>query len=501
MEQFRNMRLPSVDELKENKVLVGAAAVTAAVGGSLLLKRAMRQTKPRSGPYKPGTLPEGCFDAIIVGAGPSGAVCAYYMATAGSRVALLDKEHFPRDKICGDAVCTPAIHILEEMGVIEELKKYDEVKFADNGGFVSPSGLSYIGKSQQTLGTAAACAVRRIDLDARVAAAAKRAGASLMEGFEVGKDVTFNKQQGLWSVKSADGRTVRGRMLVCADGSTSRLATQLGYCTAPPEGVSSRAYIAGGSHNANFDGLVFYPRWSLPGYAAIFKHSKDELGFCYYLIPCGKGQAKGQCGNVTAEDLKRLHENAIKHDPFIARAMGPNPKCERMRAGSLRVGGQGLNTTYDDHVIIIGDAAGFIDPMTGEGIHTAMMSGKAAAEVLLACGKAGDYSKRSTRLYHQRWMELFGHDFKLSQKGAELIWRYPILLDACCNEVIRKGDTMMVKWAEVMTNMRPKTYFLRPDVAIPLGFALIRELWQQKVKGRKDMYVMPPEAVTHVHMK
>lgn len=54
-------------------------------------------------------------------------------------------------------------------------------------------------------------------------------------------------------------------MLVCADGSTSRLATQLGYCTAPPQGVSSRAYIAGGSHNANFDGLVFYPRWSLPG--------------------------------------------------------------------------------------------------------------------------------------------------------------------------------------------------------------------------------------------
>ena len=54
-------------------------------------------------------------------------------------------------------------------------------------------------------------------------------------------------------------------MLVCADGSTSRLATQLGYCTAPPQGVSSRAYIEGGTHNANFDGLVFYPRWSLPG--------------------------------------------------------------------------------------------------------------------------------------------------------------------------------------------------------------------------------------------
>lgn len=49
----------------------------------------------------------------LAAAGPSGSVCAYYLAQGGARVALLDKEHFPRDKICGDAVCTPAIHILE----------------------------------------------------------------------------------------------------------------------------------------------------------------------------------------------------------------------------------------------------------------------------------------------------------------------------------------------------------------------------------------------------
>ena len=93
---------------------------------------------------------------------------------------------------------------MQDMGVIAELKAADEVRFADNGGFVSPSGLSYIGDSQHKLGTAAACAVRRIDLDVRVAKAAKRAGANLMEGFEVGKDVTFDKEAGLWTVKSVD---------------------------------------------------------------------------------------------------------------------------------------------------------------------------------------------------------------------------------------------------------------------------------------------------------
>jgi hypothetical protein len=75
-----------------------------------------------------------------------------------------------------------------------------------------------------------------------------------------------------------------------------------------------------------------------------------------------------------------------------------------------------------------------------------------------------------------------------SKRGAALIYKYPILLDACANEMQRKGDAMMSKWAEVMTNMRPKSYFLRPDVALPLGFAVVREFWSQKIMGRPDKY-------------
>lgn len=75
-----------------------------------------------------------------------------------------------------------------------------------------------------------------------------------------------------------------------------------------------------------------------------------------------------------------------------------------------------------------------------------------------------------------------------SRAGAALIYKYPILLDACANEMQRKGDAMMSKWAEVMTNMRPKSYFLRPDVALPLGFAVVREFWNQKIVGRSDDY-------------
>lgn len=175
----------------------------------------------------------------------------------------------------------------------------------------------HTGASKKRLGGAAACAVKRIHLDNRIAKCAAKTGAKLMEGFEVGSDVSFDRETGLWTVKSTkvctrehgshsfatdpgtthpQGKVVRGRVLVCADGATSRLATQLGYCTEPPKGVCSRSYVEPGTHNTDFDGVCFYPKESLPGYTALFKHANDELGYCYYLIPCGKED--GQCGDV-----------------------------------------------------------------------------------------------------------------------------------------------------------------------------------------------------------
>ena len=138
---------------------------------------------------------------------------------------------------------------------------------------------------------------------------------------------------------------MKARLLVIADGATSRLATKLGYCTEPPRGVCSRAFVEGGTHNTDFDGetcfsslcypvsfysavinhgqpctpsagsiegidiifgqlqpsivcdsgVCFYQKESLPGYSAIFKHPNDELNYCYYLIPHGK---EGFCGDV-----------------------------------------------------------------------------------------------------------------------------------------------------------------------------------------------------------
>ena len=245
------------------KAVAAAAAGTAtAAGAYLLYKQYQRNYVPKSGPYPAGTLPEGAYDAVIVGAGPSGSTCGYFMGKAGAKVVLLEKETFPRDKYCGDAVCTPAIRVLEEMGVLQQLIDNNEAHFADSGGFVSPHGIAYIGASKEKLGEAACCAVKRIHLDIRIAKNAEAAGAELREQFEV-ESATFNAACGLWTVISSSGASVMGRVLICADGAPSRLATKLGYCTEAPKGVCSRAFVEGGTHNTNFDGVCFYPKCAL----------------------------------------------------------------------------------------------------------------------------------------------------------------------------------------------------------------------------------------------
>lgn len=474
---------PPFDPLFPHVFAPAAAAAAAATGYGLYSYLSSRV--PSKGKYPIGTLPADAYDVVIVGAGPSGSTCGYYASKAGAKVALLDKETFPRDKYCGDAVCALAIHTLNEMGVMQELEKHGEAHYADSGGFVSPSGICYIGRSEKKLGEAAACAVKRINLDKRIAWKARDTGAELRENFEV-ESATFNAHAGLWSVKNTKGQEVRGRLLVCADGATSRLATKLGYCTEAPQGVCSRAFVKGGTHNTDFDGVCFYQRESLPGYSAIFKHPNDELNYCYYLIPTDN---KGNCGNVRESDLARLHNDAIKKDPFIARALGPNVEIERMRVAPLRLGGQGLKQNHDDHLLIIGDAAGHIDPLTGEGIHTAILGGKAAAETLLAMRSTGDFSKRSCSQYDSKIYKLFTHDFGASKLMAQAIYKLPILMDAVASETQRQGDPMMAKWAEVMTNMRSKTYFLRPDIAVTLGVAIVREAIEQYVFGKTDKYM------------
>jgi geranylgeranyl reductase family protein len=433
-----------------------------------------RNLNPRSG----GERPAGPYDAIVVGAGPAGATAAYYLAKespshGARRVALLEKATFPRDKFCGDAWCAPALDILEEMGVLQQLEAEGLVQDCTSGGFISPSGESYVSTGEGERSPGPRCyAIKRIICDERIAKRAAEVGAELFEGAAVAE--ARLEDDGLWTVRCDDGRSFRGRMLVAADGAASRLARSLGVVTTPPEGVAGRQYVKGGTHNFKSGGVLFYPSYILPGYVALFRHYDDDIDVGSYVIPGGA---------ATPEELMELYENEIRRDPFLQRALGPNVEYrERVRVASLRTGGVPRSTARQ--FMAVGDAAGQTDPLTGEGIHTGMIGGQLAARTIHEVFASGDFSEQACAVYHERWMAAFGRDFPASSAGGRMSYRFPFFLDAANAVAQRKGDAFMADFGAVMTSVKPKTTFLRPGVAIPLGLEVLRQLFLQKILRR-----------------
>eukprot|EP00166_Cyanidium_caldarium_P003862 ctg_378.g140 len=209
---------------------------------------------PQPQTYPP--LPDDAFDVCVVGAGPAGSVTAYYAVKAGLRVLLLEKKKFPRVKVCGDAVCTQAQDIMEDMesatghgSVLDEIMREGLGHAAANGGLVSPAGYSYIGNSvgdaaAGKLSRSAVIAIKRVVMDEKLARSAAHAGALLVEEASV-EAAHLDTAQRLWQVRTECGdagepMTYKARVLVCADGAPSRLAMQLGIVKEAPQGTCSR---------------------------------------------------------------------------------------------------------------------------------------------------------------------------------------------------------------------------------------------------------------------
>jgi geranylgeranyl reductase family protein len=408
------------------------------------------------------------YDIAVVGAGPGGASTAYYASEAGLSTILCDKARFPRRKICGDAVTRRAQHHLERMGVLDSILESGEGRWSAVGGLVSPSGISYIGDSKEQLGSSLVISVKREILDARIVGAAAAKGAELEEGFKV-TDAVFDPAAGRWRIISDDGAEVSATVLVAADGASSLLARSLGLVERRAEAVCSSVYIKGGTHDFDCDGIVYYPDFLLPGYAALFREADDDLVFCTYIIPGGRAKP---------EDLKELHHRILTEYEPVASAVGPKAEIEEMKAAPLRLGGE--KRTYGDHVLVVGDAAGHIDPLTGEGIQYALDAGQIAAQVLRRCFDTKDFSEKRLERYQREWIKSFGRDFAWSARMAAVSARRPVFLDAFASLSNRKGDRFMSRWGMIMTGSKPKSRFFLPGLSLPLAAETVRLKMRRK---------------------
>ncbi len=366
------------------------------------------------------------WDVAIVGAGPAGSTCAYALAERGLRVLLLEKGRFPRGKVCGNLVDPTAQRHLARMGVLDGLLARGEAHYSRSGRSVSPSGresgaaFHHFNRACALAGGGSAAPpsagagsrgpnllVKRLFMDEQVARAAQSVGAELIEGVEITGAEYSAANQGWRLFTTAE--TYAARMLVLADGAHSRLARKLGIVTGRPQAICSSAPIEGGSHSLEWDEVFYLDPELLPGYAALFRLPGDELNYCCYLLPGGTARAA---------DLARLHGTLPARNPAFARHLGARFRLGPMRSGWLRVGG--VPRSYADAVLVVGDAAGQVDPISGGGIHHAMDAAVIAAETIVGAFEAGDLGAARLAAYQTTWASRWQARFDLSRAAAHL---------------------------------------------------------------------------------
>jgi len=352
-------------------------------------------------------------DVIIAGAGPAGAAAACHLTCSGASVILLDRMTFPRDKVCGDFVGPSALVELNALGV-SQMDGYARTNIARRAAlyidgeelisrpFPEIEGMPSHGR-----------VIPRLALDNFIVDAARSAGARVMEGyslagFKAGRDAVAVE------AASPNGRlTLRCRLLIGADGSSSTVA-RLMRGSPPPRRdrfIASRAYFD------NVEGPddqldLYFDRNCYPGF--------------YWLFPTGNGEANVGLGLA----LETWPAHNLTPAAMLRRLMSGDPAlAARLRNARLRgkIVGWPLMTynhrlpIVSDRVMLIGDAASLINPLNGEGIQYALLSARWATETLVPCLRDDDFSARALAPFTARVESELRYDMALARLIVQFI--------------------------------------------------------------------------------
>jgi menaquinone-9 beta-reductase len=312
-------------------------------------------------------------DAIVVGGGPAGSAAAIALARAGHQVTLIDKARFPRDKVCGDGLTAGALRLLDDLGLdptaVASWQRIDDVVIR------SPSGREATFPLPRNRGTYAAVA-RRADLDAALLDVARAAGAKVLDGHACTGAVERPDHVAL----QVDGiGTLRAGYVVAADGMWSPVRKHLGLTAAGYRGEwhAFRQYFTGVGHRAQRELFVWFEPDLLPGYAWSFPVANG-------LANVGFGIQRG--GKVRrVQDMAAIWRGLVDR-PHIRAALGTDAVAEgRPQAWPIPARIDDVVLT-GRRTLFAGDAATATDPLTGEGIGQALVTGLLAAEAIIGSG-------------------------------------------------------------------------------------------------------------------
>jgi flavin-dependent dehydrogenase len=333
------------------------------------------------------------LDVLIAGAGPAGSVAGWVLARAGARVLLVDRDPFPRPKLCGDTLNPGAIALLESLGLGAGPWHQGP---ALSGMLVSgpqasvralyPAGL--VGRS-----------ILRSDLDAWLLERAIGAGARFESGWTVREPLVEQSAHGPRGVRGvamtrpgqAGPMRVPASITLAADGRRSALARALGLSRHPsaPRRWAFGTYASGVAGVSDVGEMHVRPGY----YLGIAPVAADRANICVVTGPRPEGRTP-----------MAVIRQAIARDARLsARFEAAEFECAVRVLGPLAVDVRGAGT---EGLLLAGDAAGFIDPMTGDGLRLAITGAALAAHEALATLERGDLRGAAARLAEARRTEL-----------------------------------------------------------------------------------------------
>jgi len=361
---------------------------------------------------------------IVVGAGPAGSAVAYYLATAGLDVLVLEKSRFPREKVCGDGLTPRAVKALASMGVPTEESdgwlRNKGLRIIGGGGRIEldwPDLSSYPGYGMVRT---------RMDFDQILAGHAAKAGARVMEGMNVTGPVLDDRTGRIIGVaaqetaggKDAPEQIFSGRLVVAADGNSSRLSVAMGLRKRDdrPLGVAVRTYYTSPRHDDDYL-EAWLDLWDgdslLPGYGWIF----------------GMGDGTSNVG-LGLLNTSTSFQN-IDYRALLKRWLAAMPAewgfTEENRTAPVRGAAlpMGFNRTphYTRGLLLAGDSGGMVNPFNGEGIAYALESGETAAGVITQAlaRPTADSAERVLADYPRILRDSYGGYYTLGRVFVELI--------------------------------------------------------------------------------
>jgi menaquinone-9 beta-reductase len=306
-------------------------------------------------------------DALVIGAGPAGSAAAWALARAGYRVALVDREAFPRDKTCGDGLIPDSLGALDAMGLRDAVAR--EAIDARALHIVAPNGQSV------RVGGDFLC-LPRFRLDALLVDAAVGAGAVLLPPMTVLHPMERDEQVRGARFRAPVGEySVSARFTLLATGANATVTNAFGLSTPlRPDAVAGRAYFeVPPSLAARHPQLaIVYERSLCPGYGWIFPGPR-----CRFNLGVGFFSA----GRVETPSLRQLWARFTTEYQPAAELVARSEPLTEFRGAPLRIGLQ-CATLGRRGLLALGDAAAMTYPATGEGIGKAMESGLLAARLV-----------------------------------------------------------------------------------------------------------------------